>query len=80
MITYCTRGWCNFCKSEALLEVTDDGIMTCTNCGITVNVCKKCHGSGWWQHTERDEGGSLIFHVSMPCPDCTNKNKEGVEE
>lgn len=78
MITYCTRGWCNDCKSEVLLEVNEDGVQTCTACGKTTQVCAKCRGTGWWQHTERDGYGRLLFHISMPCPDC-NKKKDGKE-
>lgn len=78
MITYCTRGWCNDCKSEALLEVNEDGVQTCTACGKTKHVCAKCYGTGWYQESIRDEGGQLLFHISEPCPDC-NKKKGGAE-
>lgn len=78
MITYCTRGWCNDCKSETLFETNDDGVRTCTACGKTEHVCAKCFGTGWHQETVRNEGGQLLFHISEPCPDCNKK--KGYEE
>lgn len=80
MIKYCTRGWCNDCKSRVLFVVDEDGVRTCTECDGTTQVCAKCYGSGWFQKTDRDEYGRLLFHISIPCPDCTNKQKEGGEE